>query len=76
LKFLNNIVVGFVILILAFIIIPAVPSFSFDMMFILNLTLSLIILLKATKIQQKILWSFPIIPHRMLLITTLFSCWD
>lgn len=67
-KFLNNIVVVFVILILGLIIIP-LPSFLLDMMFILNISISLMILLITMYIKEPL--QFSIFPS-MLLITTLF----
>ena len=65
---LNNLVAVFVILILALIIIP-LPTFLLDMMFVINIALSLIILLMTMYIQEPL--QFSIFPS-MLLITTLF----
>ena len=49
LKFLNNIVSIFVILIISFIIIP-LPPFLLDMMLIINITLSITILLMTMRV--------------------------
>lgn len=64
----NQIVSVFVILIVALIIIP-LPSFLLDIMFILNIVLSLWILLNSMYIKDSL--EFSIFPS-MLLITTLF----
>ena len=68
LKFLDNIVAIFVILIVAFLIIP-LGTMVLDFMFILNLTLSLIILLTTMYIKEPL--ELAIFPS-LLLITTLF----
>lgn len=67
-KVLNNAMTIFVIIIIAFIIIP-LPTFLLDMMFILNITLSIIILLMTMYVKNAL--QFSIFPS-MLLITTLF----
>lgn len=68
LKFLNNIVALFVILIIGFIIIP-LPSFLLDMMFIINISLSIMILLMTMYVKDAL--QFSVFPS-LLLITTLF----
>lgn len=68
LKFLNNVVAIFVILIIGFIIIPLSP-FLLDMMFILNITISIMILLMTMYVKDAL--EFSIFPS-LLLITTLF----
>lgn len=68
LKFLNNFVAVFVIAIVAFLIIP-LGTAMLDFMFILNLTLSLIILITTMYIKEPL--EFSIFPS-LLLITTLF----
>jgi len=68
LKFLNNIVSIFVILIIGFIIIP-LPPFLLDMMLIINITLSITILLMTMYVKDAL--QFSIFPS-LLLITTLF----
>lgn len=67
-KFLNNIVAIFVIAIIAFIIIP-LHVFVLDMMFILNITLSISILLMTMYVKNSL--QFSVFPS-MLLMTTLF----
>lgn len=67
-KFLNNVVAVFVIIIVALLIIP-MPSFMLDMMIIINITLSLIILLMTMYVKNAL--QFSIFPS-LLLITTLF----
>lgn len=67
LKFLNNLVAIFVILIVAFLIIP-LNTALLDFMFILNLTLSLVILLTTMYIKEPL--ELSIFPS-LLLITTL-----
>ncbi|NLJ31990.1 MAG: flagellar biosynthesis protein FlhA [Clostridiales bacterium] len=67
-KFLNNIVALFVILIIGFIIIP-LPSFLLDMMFIINISLSIMILLMTMYVKDAL--QFSVFPS-LLLITTLF----
>lgn len=67
LKFLNNAISAFVIAILATLIIPLSPG-VLDFMFILNLTLSLVILLMTMYIKEPL--EFSIFPS-LLLITTL-----
>ena len=67
-KFLNNAVSIFVVLIIALIIIPLPPPLL-DMMFILNITLSLIILLMTMYIRTAL--DFSVFPS-ILLICTLF----
>ena len=66
-KFLNNSVAVFVILIIALLIVP-LPTSLLDLLFILNLTLSLIILLMTMYIQEPL--QFSIFPS-LLLMTTL-----
>ncbi len=68
LKFLNNVVAIFVILIVGFIIIP-LPPFLLDMMFIINITISVMILLMTMYVKDAL--QFSVFPS-MLLITTLF----
>ena len=68
LKFLNNVVAIFVILIIGFIIIP-LPPFLLDMMFIINITLSIMVLLMTMYIKDAL--QFSVFPS-LLLITTLF----
>lgn len=65
---LNYIVSIFVIIIVLLLIIP-LPSWLLDMMFILNISLSLIILLISMQIKESL--EFSIFPS-LLLITTLF----
>lgn len=67
LKFMNNLVAVFVVLIVAFLIIP-LGTTVLDFMFILNLTLSLIILLTTMYIKEPL--EFSIFPS-LLLVTTL-----
>ena len=67
-KILNNIVAIFVILIVGFIIIP-LPPFLLDMMFIINITISVMIVLMTMYVKDAL--QFSIFPS-MLLITTLF----
>lgn len=67
-KVKNHLISVFVILIVAFIIIP-LPPFILDFMFIFNISLSLIILLITMYIREAL--QFSIFPS-MLLITTLF----
>ncbi|HMM07232.1 MAG TPA: flagellar biosynthesis protein FlhA [Clostridiales bacterium] len=67
-KVKNHLISVFVILIVAFIIIP-LPPFLLDFMFIFNISLSLIILLITMYIREAL--QFSIFPS-MLLITTLF----
>lgn len=67
LKFLNNTVSVFVVLVVAFLIIP-LETTVLDFMFILNLTLSLVILLTTMYIRESL--EFSIFPS-LLLITTL-----
>ncbi len=68
LKFLNNVVSVFVILVVAFLIVPLNTAIM-DFMFILNLTLSLVILIMTMYIKEPL--EFSIFPS-LLLITTLF----
>ena len=68
LKILNNIVAIFVILIIGFIIIP-LPPFLLDMMFIINITISIMIVMMTMYVKDAL--QFSIFPS-MLLITTLF----
>lgn len=68
LRFLNNGVAVFVIMIIALLIVP-LPTQILDFLFILNLTLSLIILLMTMFINEPL--QFSIFPS-LLLITTLF----
>lgn len=67
-KMKNHLISVFVILIVAFIIIP-LPPFMLDFMFIFNISLSLIILLMTMYIKEAL--QFSIFPS-LLLITTLF----
>lgn len=67
LKILNNVVAVFVVLVVAFLIIP-LGTVILDFMFILNLTLSLVILLTTMYIKESL--EFSIFPS-LLLITTL-----
>ncbi len=67
-KFYNNAVSLFVIIIIALIIIP-LPAFVLDMMFILNITVSLVILLLTMYIRNSL--EFSVFPS-ILLIMTLF----
>lgn len=67
-KFYNNVVSLFVIVIIALIIIP-LPAFVLDMMFILNITVSLVILLLTMYIRNSL--EFSVFPS-ILLIMTLF----
>lgn len=66
-KFKNHLISVFVILIVAFIIIP-LPPFMLDFLFIFNISLSLIILLMTMYIKEAL--QFSIFPS-ILLITTL-----
>jgi flagellar biosynthesis protein FlhA len=68
LKFFNNIISLFVILIIALIIIP-LPTWLLDMMFIINITLSLSILLMTMYVKTAL--DFSVFPS-ILLICTLF----
>jgi len=68
LKLLNNVVAIFVIVIIAFIIIP-LPSFVLDMMLIINISFSIMILLMTMYVKDAL--QFSIFPS-LLLITTLF----
>ena len=67
-KFLNNAISIFVVLIIALIIVP-LPTQLLDVMFILNITLSLIILLMTMYIKTAL--DFSVFPS-ILLIATLF----
>ena len=67
-KFINNLVAIFVVLIVAFLIIP-LGTQMLDFLFILNLTLSLVILITTMYIKEPL--EFSIFPS-LLLITTLF----
>lgn len=67
-KFLNNVIAIFVVIIIVFIIIPLPPA-ALDMMFILNITLSLVILIISMYIKTSL--EFSVFPS-LLLITTLF----
>ncbi len=67
-KFLNNAVAIFVVLIIALIIIP-LPPWLLDMMFLLNITISLVILLMTMYIKTAL--DFSVFPS-ILLIMTLF----
>ena len=67
-KFLNNVVAVFVIVIIGFIIIP-LPSGMLDAMLIINITLSIMILLMTMYVKDAL--QFSVFPS-MLLITTLF----
>lgn len=67
-KFMNNSISLFVIAIILMLIVP-LPAFFLDMMFIINITLSLIILLTTMYIKDAL--EFSIFPS-VLLITTLF----
>lgn len=67
-KLLNNTITLFIMLIILMIIIP-LPAFLLDLMFIINITLSIIILLTTMYIKEAL--QFSIFPS-MLLITTIF----
>lgn len=67
-KILNHVVSLFVILIVSLIIIP-LPAFMLDMMFLINISLSLIILMITMYIRSAL--DFSVFPS-ILLITTLF----
>ncbi len=67
-KILNNAVAAFVLVIVALILIP-LPAGLLDVMFILNITLSIIILIMTMYIKDSL--QFSVFPS-MLLITTLF----
>lgn len=67
-KILNNTIILFIMLIILMIIIP-LPSGMLDMMFILNITLSIVILLTTMYISESL--QFSIFPS-ILLITTIF----
>lgn len=67
-KFLNNAIAIFVVLIIALILIPLPPQLL-DVMFLLNITLSLIILLMTMYIKRAL--DFSVFPS-ILLIMTLF----
>ncbi|HCP14539.1 MAG TPA: flagellar biosynthesis protein FlhA [Peptococcaceae bacterium] len=67
-KILNNAVSIFVVLIIFLIIIP-LPTFLLDLCFILNLTMSFVILLTSMQIKESL--EFSIFPS-LLLITTIF----
>lgn len=66
-KILNNAVTVFIILIILMIIIP-LPSFLLDMMFIINIAISVIILLTTMYIKESL--QFSIFPS-VLLVTTI-----
>ncbi|NLH00331.1 MAG: flagellar biosynthesis protein FlhA [Clostridiales bacterium] len=68
LRFLNNGVAVFIILIVALLIVPLSPAFL-DFMFILNLTISLVILLLTMYIKEPL--EFSIFPSLLLLTTLL-----
>lgn len=68
LRFLNNGVAVFIILIVALLIVPLSPAFL-DFMFILNLSISLIILLLTMYIREPL--EFSIFPSLLLLTTLL-----
>jgi len=67
LRFLNNSVAVFIIIIIALLIVP-LPTSILDLLFILNLTISLIILLMTMYIKEPL--QFSIFPS-LLLMTTL-----
>ena len=67
-KFLNNTVSLFVILIIVIMLIPLEP-FLLDTMLIINISLSLVILLTTMYIKEAL--QFSVFPS-LLLITTLF----
>ena len=67
-KFLNNSISLFIIAIILMLIIP-LPAFFLDLMFIINIALSLIILLTTMYIKDAL--EFSVFPS-VLLITTLF----
>lgn len=67
-KFFNNLVAVFVVLIIFLLIIP-LPAFLLDLMFVLNLTFSFVILITTMYIKESL--EFSIFPS-LLLITTLF----
>ncbi len=67
-KLFNNLISGFVILVIFLIIVP-LPPMLLDLMFILNLAVSFVILLTTMYIKESL--EFSIFPS-LLLITTLF----
>lgn len=67
-KYLDNVVTLFVILAIFLIIIP-LPSWLLDMMFVINIALSLVILLMTMYIKEPL--EFSIFPS-LLLVTTIF----
>ena len=67
-KFLDNVVTVFVILAIFLIIIP-LPTWLLDMLFVVNIALSLVILLMTMFIKEPL--EFSIFPS-LLLITTIF----
>ncbi len=67
-KLLNNTITLFIMLIILMIIIP-LPAFLLDLMFIINISLSIIILLTTMYIKEAL--QFSIFPS-LLLITTIF----
>ncbi|QSX07183.1 flagellar biosynthesis protein FlhA [Sedimentibacter sp. zth1] len=67
-KLMNNTITLFIMLVILMIIIP-LPAFMLDMMFIINITLSIIILLTTMYITESL--QFSIFPS-ILLITTIF----
>ena len=66
-QLLNNTITLFIMLIILMIIIP-LPSFLLDLMFIINITLSIIILLTTMYVKEAL--QFSIFPS-ILLITTI-----
>ena len=67
-RFINNVVAIFVVLIIGFIIIP-LPPFFLDMMFIINITISVLVMLMTMYVKDAL--QFSVFPS-LLLITTLF----
>lgn len=67
-QILNNVVIVFIIALILLIIIP-LPPWLLDMMFIINIALSLIVLLTTMYIKEPL--EFSIFPS-LLLITTIF----
>ncbi|QIB68402.1 flagellar biosynthesis protein FlhA [Aminipila butyrica] len=67
-KLLNHVVALFVLMVVILLIVP-LPAFLLDMMFVINITVSLIILLTTMYIREAL--EFSIFPS-LLLITTLY----
>ena len=70
-KILQNVVVVFVIMIVALIIIP-LPPFFLDFMFIMSISISLMILLTTMFVKGPL--EFSIFPSMLLITTLLASC--